>query len=542
MNTKTIFPILLAIALTGCGGGGGGGGGGEGGGAMTPQQEPEPEQPEQSTYTPAPPPTNVDRLPFPFRSDHAGNGTPHYDTKGWLPENRRADAKQMPIYTDGAAYSDGGDLSYPVRRPRVFVGVDQGTEHIGRLPVTGGRGDAEIRFGQLHDGIRRNELVAFLQDAITDQDVFYDQITVKRWAQAPVVRLIGDLDVVSQDLFVAAIRLINTALPERSKLSMGDPLPGLSLQHIVNFNTGAVDGTAFGESAQSSTIFIEQISPNNVSNTAGLATTLRLSDAPAEYFSSYIALNVNNVTFQSERNAVIVLAHELMHTLGLDDNNHLAGNYASLMEAGPEQGVYDTEQDGEQQPVSLLYPIDRAALRALYSLDPGDDPAQLGPWASTSTHIAGNGPHASFGVAMRNGYAEPWAYGYLSPAGGPNSNSALSGTITWAGDLVGFTPRSRPVTGDAAITLAIGTLTGNADFTGLEQWDAGQAPGAAGSGAMWGDGDLGYSISVRGNTFRDAGGDDGRLTGVWTGLAHEGVAGTLERADLTAAFGGSREE
>ena len=56
----------------------------------------------------------------------------------------------------------------------------------------------------------------------------------------------------------------------------------------------------------------------------------------------------------------------------------------------------------------------------------------------------------------------------------------------------------------------------------------------------WGDGDLGYSIDVHGNTFRQTGGDDGILTGAFFGESHEGMGGTLEREDLTAAFGGTR--
>ena len=56
----------------------------------------------------------------------------------------------------------------------------------------------------------------------------------------------------------------------------------------------------------------------------------------------------------------------------------------------------------------------------------------------------------------------------------------------------------------------------------------------------WGDGDLAYRISVRGNTFRETGGDAGRVTGIFTGRSHEGAAGTLERSDLTAAFGATR--
>ena len=101
---------------------------------------------------------------------------------------------------------------------------------------------------------------------------------------------------------------------------------------------------------------------------------------------------------------------------------------------------------------------------------------------------------------------------------------------TWTGALLGFS-RRQPVAGDARIGVNLGTMAGRADFTSLEYH---------GLGTVWGDGDLAYSIAVDGNTFRETGGDDGRLTGIFTGATHEGAAGTLERPDLTAAFGASR--
>ena len=58
------------------------------------------------------------------------------------------------------------------------------------------------------------------------------------------------------------------------------------------------------------------------------------------------------------------------------------------------------------------------------------------------------------------------------------------------------------------------------------------------TGTMWGDGNL--DIAVRGNTFQQTGGDEGILTGMFTGLQHEGAAGALVRDDLTAAFGANR--
>ena len=498
-NLSSLFPVIMAIALTGCGGSGGGGSSGG--------------------HSP-----NVD---FPFRAQRVQDGTPHYDTSR-LPTIRRGDVQHSPIYTDGAAYREFGGFptASQVQRRRVFVGVDQG--NIGGLPVTGTRGNTDIRFGQLNDGAGRADVVAYLREAMDDA------ITVPQWQQAPTVRVIGQAASRDHEIVAAAVRIVNTALPDEFKMNMAAPLPGSSLRHHAS------NGRYYGPDRRDNTISVEFGTDEEVGADAGATTWNDFGPGGAE--SSYILMNRNNNLYpdRTDRRNVILLAHELLHALGLYGGGHVATTHASILEGTAD--IYDTEQNGDQQPVSLLYPVDREALRAFYSLDPGADPESLGPWASTSTHIHGNGPHAGFGVAMRNGYAEPWAYGYLSPSGGPNRNSTLSGTVTWAGDMVGFTPQSRPVTGDASITLQIGTLAGNADFTALEVWNAGQAPGEAGSGAMWGDGDLGYTIAVNGNTFRDSGGDDGRLTGVWTGAGHEGVAGTLERSDLTAAFGGTRDD
>lgn len=87
-----------------------------------------------------------------------------------------------------------------------------------------------------------------------------------------------------------------------------------------------------------------------------------------------------------------------------------------------------------------------------------------------------------------------------------------------------------------AIAVRLATLAGRADFTEIVVYRS-----LAGGWAQWLDGDLGYTIAVRGNTFRETGGDAGRLTGIFTGPNHEGAAGTLERSDLTAAFGAARD-
>ena len=85
-------------------------------------------------------------------------------------------------------------------------------------------------------------------------------------------------------------------------------------------------------------------------------------------------------------------------------------------------------------------------------------------------------------------------------------------------------------------------MTGNAEFTELEHWAAGQSPAATGTGIQWGDGALHYSLAFDGNYLRSYGGDEGYVTGRFVGAKHEGVVGILERLDLTGAFGAARGE
>ena len=84
--------------------------------------------------------------------------------------------------------------------------------------------------------------------------------------------------------------------------------------------------------------------------------------------------------------------------------------------------------------------------------------------------------------------------------------------------------------GDSSLDVNLANLGGQLDFTDM-QFDGGE---------MWEDGDLGYSVEVRGNTFTRTGGDAGVITGAFFGPRHEGMGGVLERSDLSAGFGGKR--
>lgn len=496
---KFVSVFILLIILVACGGGGGG-----------------------STAN-RPMITPSGHLPFPFR----GASNQHYDTSH-LPRKTSADARHMPIYHDGTYDLAGGFPIDPESRSRrLFVGVDQG-EGVSSLPIVRNRGDVKVRHGRLNDGVGRDVLVDFLQGASIDSNHY--ERSGKRYNTSPEVRLIGPANERQMGIAAAAVQVVNTALPEWAKIRVGAPLPNFSLKHTVR-------GGRYFRSGQEldNTIHIEFTPEGEDYNIGGGAITWsNFSESSVE--NSYILFKGTNVYQDStDRRSVLLLAHEIMHSLGL--YSHPSPSFDTILEGTAD--IYRTAQD-KPQPLSILYPLDREALQAYYRhLGNGLRPESLGLWTSSSMHIHGNAPHVGFGVALRNGYAEPYAYGYL-PDTDLAQNRALSGSVSWVGALLGLTPTAASVAGDAEIGVNLRALTGRVDFTNLETWAVGAAPGEAGTGAMWGDGDLGYSIVVRGNTFRETGGDVGRLTGVFVGASHEGAAGTLERSDLTAAFGASR--
>ena len=406
-------------------------------------------------------------------------------------------------------------LAFPLGAGDIrHAGVDQGADHLGQLPVVGQRGATRVRYGTLDDGVGRDTVVAYLTEA--------GAMTARWYDVPPDIRVIGSATARERQLVTETVEAINLSLPPEHRIKLAPPLAGLSLRHTVNSA-----GRYFrGRDHRPNTIHIEFLDCAAYYDCGSSGSTAWGNGARLH---AYIQMSRGTPAYGRDDWARILIAHEVLHALLADD--HVGRRFDSIMHAG--SSIYRSGL------ASILKPIDREALQALYGhLELRSVPTDLGPWLSTSVHLAGNGRHANFGVALRNGYAEPWAHG-PAPHATLGQNRALSGTVTWDGTLLGFSDRS-PVAGDASIAVQLATLRGTADFTSLETWSAGTAPGAAGTGTTWLDGDLGYAIAVDGNTFRRTGGDAGRLTGIFTGAAHEGAAGTLERSDLTAAFGATR--
>ena len=401
-------------------------------------------------------------------------------------------------------------------------------------------GPIAVSHSTLADGVGADYLIAYLTRDVLNRRLDPDpNLYIPRFDTPPPVRIAQNTSPELIDLTVRALQIINAALPPHWQLRI-DPRPGpadpaanddppdgqilIQFAPVADWPTAETEGELITGLAH--TWFIipgpnapSYLPPPSIIRAAILVDHTRNLPAAPHIQHSYI---------------LDTLIHEIVHALG---RRH----------AGVEFRAQTIMAIGEDF-ADLIYPLDREALLAIYNrLQPGSTVASLaqdlGPWSNTSTHLLGEfstrGEDVSFGVALRNGFPQPWATG-PAPLTNLADNTALSGNASWSGRLLGFTPEAAPVAGAADLSIALDTLAGDLQFTNLEHWNTGQAPGDVGTGTIWSDGTLSYDVDVRGNTFLRIAGDQGILTGAFLGTAHQAMAGTLQRDDLSAAFGGTR--
>ena len=179
-----------------------------------------------------------------------------------------------------------------------------------------------------------------------------------------------------------------------------------------------------------------------------------------------------------------VIAHELIHLLG---RGHVDSNRfpSTIMVPG----------GSEELTEHILHPLDREALLAVYGgLEPGTTPSnlatELGAWSDTSLHVRGaidiqDGENLLRCRAQETACCRPWGDRGHRPMPLLRTTPKLSGSVSWSGRLVGLTPDAETVAGAADLSVNLTTLTGDVEFTGLEQWAANAAPGALGTGDIW---------------------------------------------------------
>lgn len=459
-------------------------------------------------------------------------------------------------------------------RGRVHVGADVAPV-ADQVTASGMHGATAVSYGRVRDGVGADEVIAYLREHAeevrqhAEEGDFKFDPSLVTFPAPPTVRLAeGTADELA-DFVVLAVRLINAALPHDRRLRFGDERV-TPLQPMADVPDGEIvvdfapweDWNDPDKPPQDSAAALAQWARRTiydgetgerleigmragrvwVDRDAILTAWVRDNNA-GRWQERVLPRRLDDSEtlekWYSDQDVVAVLIHELLHTLGM--GVHLDA------ERFPDSIMNEHRGDYDGITGHVLFPLDREALQAAYSvLEPGVLPDELagdlGAWEDVSLHLRGEidtPGEGAFGVAVRNGLAQPWADGRM-PGTTLADNRRLSGTASWSGRLLGFTTDLQAVGGAADLWVELESLAGQLDFSGLEHWPADTAPGPVGSGAPWGDGDLRYQLSVSGNTFEQTGGDAGTVTGAFFGQAHEAMGGVLERSDLSAAFGGSR--
>ena len=446
------------------------------------------------------------------------------------------DGSELPLQTPLQA----GQAPVVPLETSLHVGADVASP-AGALAQAAIHGDVRISYGSVQDGVEAAALIAYLEaDSSPPRTGEEDGMPADTILEIPLLRFRSEPPTVYVadgtppalvEETVRVVQAINAALPRKWQLTFSpEPSPA---------GAQPADGEILVTFAPQED-WPTHAMPNG--EDIGLAepviAAVPTEDPAVSVKFEYVAGRVLvDHTRTSGLERLGVIAHELIHLLG---RNHVdpARFPETIMVGG----------GSEELTEHILHPLDREALLAAYGhLQPGTTRSgiagDLGAWADTSLHVRGaldtERGEIAFGTALRNGLSQPWATG-PTPHTAIGDNTALSGIVSWSGRLIGLTPGAETVAGAADLLVDLPSMLGTAEFTGLEQWAAETALGAPGTGAVWNDGDLRYTIKVRGNTFVQTGGDAGTVTGAFFGPAHEGMGGVLRRDDLSAGFGGKR--
>ena len=413
----------------------------------------------------------------------------------------------------------------------------------GSLDVVGEHGNVRVAYGRVADGAGARRLIEYLTAEAGKTSGIRKPHRVTM-----TVRVVEGATPEMVDHAVRAVQWINAALPREHRLTFGDVLvPPEDAEGFGTFKCESVpcdrppvpNGEIFLRFAPAEVwLGAERAARTPHVSGQGEFDGWILRRGTGEHRRSHWAgqVWVDPVRATGE-SRLHVLVHEMLHVLG---------RHHADPERFPESVMRPVY--GPVSPGKTLDPLDREVLLAVHGrlapdAMPEDIVRALESWEDTSTHVLGEfdaaGATVAFGVGLRNGLARPWARG---PASSANlaKELFLSEGGTWSGRVLGFTRDGGTVAGAAELTIRSDTRAGTLRLTALESWPGGQPPGAAGSGRRWGEGGLVYDVVLRGNSFVRADGDAGRVTAAFFGDSHEGVAGVIERNDLTASFGGER--
>ncbi len=548
--TRLLGVLVVLCAVNACGGGGGA--------PPAPigenEIEPSPGVPEgtvaESAYVPwAEDEVHATLLP----ASREESGVPHHlwVDPAFPPGIRYEPYLDSSIYQDLAPVMESGST--------LHVGADVAPP-VDALTGTGSRGGVALSAGELRDGLGEAEVLAYLRAISRGGFNGVDQL--RTWNSNPTVFVVGaGTDGRYLRLAREAGRIVNAALPfsKRIRLEHTDRTwtenyaaryrrhwDAIWVRFVPKSNrwwAGAAGDELGRTKVDAEGVTLEELERTGVGYSR---------------LTAYVLIDPDAVAAFDDTQLTYLLVHELLHAMG----------FTAHVDATRFRSTLNETYVLGAEPRGLIHRIDREGLLGAYARLKGGrvsaqmDAGSLGPWNDTSAHLRGDltipSGNVAFGVAFRNDFPQPWAFG-PTPATSLADNASLSGTVTWDGALVGRTP-SGSVFGDTRLTVDFDKVHAPPDPRGWQHTDGTLAftDIRYGDGSSWGDGELSYLLQVEGNRFRrlhpsialygtpegpqyrSTGRDFGVVTGVFFGDGHEGMGGVIERHDMSGAFGGRR--
>ena len=327
-----------------------------------------------------------------------------------------------------------------------------------------------------------------------------------RWWQAPDTVVIPDpqeglSSYAEEDVIRRAVAIVNRSLPadKRLGISYADLEYAAAAEEAID-RVEVGGGNLEAETA----IIYADIRGGLTGNKGGVGWTdgrwgfALVNDSLME--------NVNTQEY-----AVQAMVHEILHAMGLMGHpHHMHTSVLSYQHAS----------------TNVLDNVPLIDVAVLYDMN------GWGRWSGSIQTLVDTVDGTQFGVhrlASTSGSVDiPWVdAGFLSAP----YESALRGTASWSGSLVGMTSQSSAVAGDADLRVNFVTSKGRARFHSIRHWN----------GNMWNRRGWSYDLYVNG-TYFDSNDPDGipDVAGAFYGLDAEVAAGTLQRPEITAAFGAER--
>ncbi|MCY4226423.1 MAG: hypothetical protein OXF20_01770 [Gammaproteobacteria bacterium] len=424
-------------------------------------------------------------------------------------------------------------------------------------------GNSEYRSGRWHDVQGRDgsttasEILAFirsfLRQAIDEAGHDIDLYSVD-YGEQKTLRIGSETRQNERKAILQSLQNINTALPYQQRILLGEDISERANPDEITEGEIHIHVTS-GKEGWPREIF-EDDEPELIDRILGIGGSTIRENQRFKVIGGYVFIDRNAVErVRSPARWEFVATHELLHAIGI------SAHVDPDPQSGYPESVLVPLLDPRITEVPRLFTtLDGELLLVNQLLDPGTAISDLTSddfdfWEVDGFHLLGtmkmaddDDPVVEFGVGLRNGLAKPWATGptAIRPL---RTNPEFAGheTATWRGSLLGFTRQDLTTTGDAMIELNLRNWQGLAAFSQIETWQENGHPGARGSGEIWNDGDLSYTIQTHANRGIDGfesiaadGNDPGSVTGVFTGNLHQGAAGILEHPNLSAAFGGVR--